>query len=152
MHIAKAQKISTNAGRLKATDYDDVTRELILSAANTYCALLVSQGAFLTSLEELELVKRACKRVNDNSEKNLMALIQSPYNSKAVNAMWFKNKRDEGVVYTDLFNPVSVHSIALILTVVKSIFYFQVSNDKYNRLNAISMSGFLAQRPKSPLG
>lgn len=55
-------------------DYDDVTRELILSAANTYHALLVYQGAFPTSLEELELVKRAWKRVNDDSEKNLMAL------------------------------------------------------------------------------
>lgn len=64
---------------------------------------------------------------------------------KAVNMMWFKNKWDEGVAYTDFFNPVLVHSIALILTVVsKSIFYFQVSNDKYNRLNAILMSGFLA--------
>ena len=79
--------------------------------------------------------------------------LQSPYNSKGCYAMWFKNKQDEGVVYTDLFDPVSVHSIALILTAVsKSIFYFQVSNDKYNRLNAILMSGFLAQRPKSPFG
>ena len=74
MHVAKAQKISTNAGRPKAADYDDVARELILSAANTYRALLVSQGAFPTSSEELELVKMAWKRVNDDSEKNPMAL------------------------------------------------------------------------------
>lgn len=32
--------------------------------------------------------------------------------------MWFKNKRDEGVVYPDLFSPISVPSIALILTAV----------------------------------
>ena len=34
--------------------------------------------------------------------------------------MWFKNKRDEGIVYSDLFDPISVHSIALILTVVNN--------------------------------
>jgi hypothetical protein len=71
---AKAQKINTNAGRPKAADYDDVAKELILSAANTYRALLVSQGAFPTSSEELELVKGAWKRVNDNSEMSPMAL------------------------------------------------------------------------------
>jgi hypothetical protein len=32
--------------------------------------------------------------------------------------MWFKNKRDEGIAYPDLFNPISVYSIALILTAV----------------------------------
>ena len=39
VHIAKAQKISTNAGHPKVVDYDleDATREVILSAANTYC-------------------------------------------------------------------------------------------------------------------
>ena len=36
--------------------------------------------------------------------------------------MWFKNKRDEGIVYQDHFNPISVPSIALILTAVS--FYF----------------------------
>ena len=44
--------------------------------------------------------------------------------------MWFKNKRDEGIVYPDLFNPISVHSIALILTAVSnSIHDFHVSNN-----------------------
>ena len=33
--------------------------------------------------------------------------------------MWFKNKR-EGIVYSDLFDPILVHSIALILTVVSN--------------------------------
>jgi hypothetical protein len=71
---AKAQRINTNAGRPKAADYDDVAKELILSAANTYRVLLVSQGAFPTSSEELELVKGAWKRVNDDSELSPMAL------------------------------------------------------------------------------
>jgi hypothetical protein len=44
--------------------------------------------------------------------------------------MWFKNKRDEGIVYADLFNPVSVHSISLILTAVSNFkVYVCVSNN-----------------------
>ena len=73
-HISKAQKISMSAGCPKAGDYESSTREVILSAANTYCALLVSQGAFPTSLEELELVKCAWKRVNVDREMNPMGL------------------------------------------------------------------------------
>jgi hypothetical protein len=44
--------------------------------------------------------------------------------------MWFKNKRDEGIVYPDLFNPLSVHSIALILTAVSSFMdFFHISTN-----------------------
>ena len=68
VHVVKAQKINPNSGRPKAGDYDSSTREVILSAANTYRALLVSQGAFPTSSEDLELVKRSWKRVNDDGE------------------------------------------------------------------------------------
>jgi hypothetical protein len=74
VHGAKAQKISQNAGRPKAADYEVAAREVILSAANTYRALLVTQGAFPTSSEELELVKKAWKKVNDESEMNPIAL------------------------------------------------------------------------------
>src|ERR1700728_2318192 len=42
--------------------------------------------------------------------------------------MWFKNKRDEGVLFPDLFNSIPVHAIALILTAVSSSTdYFHVS-------------------------
>ena len=70
----KAQKISVSAGHPKAGDYESSAREVILSAANTYRALLVFQGAFPTSSEELELVKRAWKRVNVDREMNPMGL------------------------------------------------------------------------------
>ena len=42
--------------------------------ANYYRALLTSQGAFPTSLEELELVKRSWKRANEDTEMNPIAL------------------------------------------------------------------------------
>ena len=73
-HILKAQKISARAGHPKVGDYEYSAREVVLSAANTYRALLASQGAFPTSSEELELVKRAWKRVNVDREMNLMGL------------------------------------------------------------------------------
>ena len=95
-----------------------------------------------------------CQTLSDWDGKR-KGIYNHPIIQKAVNAMWFKNKRDEGIIYTDLFNPVSVHSIALILTAVSNsnnYFHFQVSHDKYNRLNAISTSGFLARRLKSPFG
>jgi hypothetical protein len=45
-------------------------------------------------------------------------IYKHPIIQKAVNAMWFKNKRDEGILYPDLFKPISIHCIALILTAV----------------------------------
>lgn len=35
--------------------------------------------------------------------------------------MWFKNKRDEGIIYQDYFKPLPIPSIALILTVVSIV-------------------------------
>ena len=64
---------------------------------------------------------------DDNGRRK--GIYNHPIIQKAINAMWFKNKRDEGIVYSDLFNPVSVHSIALILTAVSiSDEYSDVSN------------------------
>jgi hypothetical protein len=74
VHVAKARETSTNAGRPKAADYEVAAREVILSAANTYRALLASKGAFPTSSEELDLVKQSWKRVNDDSGMSPMAL------------------------------------------------------------------------------
>ena len=56
VHVSKVQKIHL---KYWTADYEAAAREVILSVANTYCALLATQGAFPTSLEELVLVKRA---------------------------------------------------------------------------------------------
>ena len=74
MQAAKAQKTSKHAGRPKAADYEVAAREVILSAANIYQALLATQGGFPTSSEELELVKRSWKRALDEIEMNPIAL------------------------------------------------------------------------------
>ena len=51
---------------------------------------------------------------------------------KAVNKTWFNNKRDEGVVYQDYFNPIAIPAIALILTAVS--FFFCPVKECFNRL------------------
>lgn len=53
--------------RPKAGDFDEIGKELVLSAANTYRALLASQGAFPNSSTELKLIKKAWKLVNTES-------------------------------------------------------------------------------------
>lgn len=74
VQISKAQKVSANSGRPKAADYESSAKEVILAAANMYRAILASQNAFPTSSEELELVKQAWKRVNDDSKLDPMEL------------------------------------------------------------------------------
>jgi hypothetical protein len=71
VHISKAQKISGNSGRPKAADYESAAKEIILSAANLYRVLLVSQSAFPSSSEELDLVKSAWKRANEDNETDI---------------------------------------------------------------------------------
>ena len=55
-------------------------------------------------------------------------IYSNPIIQKAVNKLWFNNKRDEGVIYQDYFNPISIPSIALILTAVGFFIFF--SSDK----------------------
>lgn len=78
VQAAKAQKTSKHAGRPKAADYEADAREVILSAATIYRALLATQGGFPTSSEELELVKRSWKRAHDDSEMNQNTIVLSP--------------------------------------------------------------------------
>jgi hypothetical protein len=45
-------------------------------------------------------------------------LYQSKIIQQIINAMWFRNRRDEGVQYEDFFRPIKPETIALVLTVV----------------------------------
>jgi hypothetical protein len=58
----------------------------------------------------------------ENLEKKL-GLYQHPIIQKVVNRCWFNNSRDEGIVYADLFDPLSVEAIALVLTAVSGFFF-----------------------------
>jgi hypothetical protein len=48
-------------------------------------------------------------------------MYQNPIIQKAVNLMWFQNKRDEGILYRDMFKPIPIPEIALVLTAVCGI-------------------------------
>ena len=65
--VSKAPKLEKKSTRPKAGDYDEFGKELVLTAANHYRALLASQGAFPNHSMELKLIKKAWKMVNAES-------------------------------------------------------------------------------------
>ena len=79
-------------------------------------------------------------------------IYNHPVIQKAVNKMWFKNKRDEGIIYQDYFKPLPIPSIALILTAVSililgyNLSYIHLYLYCF-RLNVTLMSGQLGSRP-----
>ncbi|KAK6987696.1 hypothetical protein R3P38DRAFT_3332501 [Favolaschia claudopus] len=59
---------------------------------------------------------------------NKKGLFKHPIIQKAVNAMWFANRRDEGPSHPEYFKPIPVEALAAILTVVRtvSLLIFQI--------------------------
>lgn len=57
-----------------------------------------------------------------NEDGPRKGMYNHPIIQKAVNAMWFQNKRDEGVQFTDMFKPIPVQAIAFVLTAVSRYF------------------------------
>ena len=57
-----------------------------------------------------------------NGDGPRKGMYNHPIIQKAVNAMWFQNKRDEGVQFTDMFKPIPVQAIAFVLTAVSHHF------------------------------
>lgn len=39
--------------------------------------------------------------------------------SEVLNAIWFEGKRSQGVIFDNLFNPISLEVLAFILTMVR---------------------------------
>jgi len=52
------------SGRPKESDYDEVTKEIILTATGIYHCLVSMSNAFPTPLEEVQLIKLAWDREN----------------------------------------------------------------------------------------
>lgn len=52
------------------------------------------------------------------SEADCKGLYRNKKIQKVLNTMWFANKQDKAVVYSDLFNPIPTVTLALVLTVV----------------------------------
>ncbi|KAG6838416.1 hypothetical protein C0991_011765, partial [Blastosporella zonata] len=64
----QARKINENSRRPKAADYDDVSKDIILTAATIYRCLISTVNAFPDSAKELEMVKVAWVRANKDSD------------------------------------------------------------------------------------
>lgn len=47
-------------------------------------------------------------------------MYQHPIIQKAVNVMWFQNKRDEGIQFRNMFKPIPIAAIALVLTAIEA--------------------------------
>jgi hypothetical protein len=65
--LAKAQKINNHSGRPKASDYDDISREVILRATSHYRVLISTCEAFPDSATEIRMVKEAWTSANTDS-------------------------------------------------------------------------------------
>ena len=65
--FVKAQKVSEGGGRPKASDYDEVAKEVILHATAIYRCLVSTSNAFPTPSEEGEMIKAAWNRANDET-------------------------------------------------------------------------------------
>ncbi|KAF8230447.1 hypothetical protein L208DRAFT_1400539 [Tricholoma matsutake] len=46
-------------------------------------------------------------------------LYQSNLIQKVINAMWFRNKQDEGITYSSYFNPFTIPALALVLMAIE---------------------------------
>ncbi|KAF8219083.1 hypothetical protein L208DRAFT_1555848, partial [Tricholoma matsutake] len=71
-------------------------------------------------------------------------LYQSKLIQKVVNAMWFRNKQDEGITYNIYFNPFTIPALALVLTAVNvyhnhihCLQHFEKHTEKHNILSNI---------------
>jgi hypothetical protein len=49
-------------------------------------------------------------------------LYQNDILQNAINAIWFANRSDEGVVFSKFFEPISLPTITLVLTAVSTVY------------------------------
>jgi hypothetical protein len=69
--LVKAQKVSERDGRPKASDYDDVAKEVILTATAIYRCLVSTSNAFPTPSEEGQMIKNAWQRANEETSQEV---------------------------------------------------------------------------------
>ncbi|KIJ90639.1 hypothetical protein K443DRAFT_39634, partial [Laccaria amethystina LaAM-08-1] len=56
----------------------------------------------------------------DDPESHRKGMYQHPIIQKAINCMWFKNRRDEGILFETLFEGMPLPAIALLLTAIEA--------------------------------
>jgi hypothetical protein len=77
-------------------------------------------------------------------------LFQTKLTQKAANLVWYRNKKDEGIVFAKYFTPFSIPAMALCYTAVSlAIHVLIIRHDVYHRLNAALMSGLMGNASTS---
>lgn len=56
--------------------------------------------------------------------ENRKGIFDARVAQKGINAMWFANKNDEGVIYSGFFNPFPATALALVYTAVRSVIFY----------------------------
>jgi hypothetical protein len=66
-HVSKTPKLEKKSTRPKAGDFNTSDKELVLVASNIYRVLLASRGPFPNTATEVKLIKKAWKKMNQES-------------------------------------------------------------------------------------
>lgn len=88
LQLVKAQKVSEGGSRPKASDYDDVSKEVILRATAIYRCLVSTCNAFPTPSEETELIKGAWNRANEETSQEVPIAL-TPVIAKVVSVFLY---------------------------------------------------------------
>ena len=88
LQLAKAQKVSEGGGRPKASDYDEVSKEVILRATAIYRCLVSTRNAFPTPSEEADMIKTAWNRANEETSQPVPIAL-TPAIAKVVRAVLY---------------------------------------------------------------
>ena len=79
----KAQKVTEGGGRPKASDYDEVAKQVILTATGIYHCLISTTNTFPTPSEEASMIRDAWDRANVETVQEVPIAL-SPLIAKVV--------------------------------------------------------------------
>jgi hypothetical protein len=66
-HVSKTPKLEKKSTQPKAGDFNSSDKELVSVASNIYRMLLASRGSFPNTATEMKLIKKAWKKINQES-------------------------------------------------------------------------------------
>ena len=90
--MVKAQKVSERGSCPKASNYDDVAKEVILCATATYQCLVSTSNAFPTLSEEGEMIRDAWNCANEEMSQEVPIAL-TPVIAKVVHVILYYRKK-----------------------------------------------------------
>ncbi|KIK11256.1 hypothetical protein PISMIDRAFT_123020 [Pisolithus microcarpus 441] len=129
---------NANKGRPKVADYDSDVRAVLETAIEIYCAILLMENPFPTSVQEVDWAKNAWSlaghhhNIKLSHDGGILKLVSSsldehtglytnPAIQQVINEVLFKNKSDDGIKWAKYYNPFPRVAFALALTAVGSV-------------------------------